>query len=89
MLAWRDHMRAVEQLRATTINAYLMTVRTFLLWLVTEGELAEAPTARRLRVTPASITRTDVYGAEALGQLATGAQTSTRGRSHFDAVREP
>jgi integrase len=88
LASWRDSMRDASGLMASTVNSYLLAVLTFLRWLAAEGELDEAPTVRRLRVSAASLTPADVYGADALAQLAAGAQTPTRGRSQFDAVRD-
>jgi hypothetical protein len=40
---WRDHLRAKAKLKDSSINTYLLTVGTFLNWLVDEGVLLESP----------------------------------------------
>ncbi|HTK15757.1 MAG TPA: phage integrase SAM-like domain-containing protein, partial [Acidimicrobiia bacterium] len=78
---WRDYMRDSEGLKHSTINTYLQTLLTFLRWLVSEGELAEAPKVRLLRQERVSLTPAEVYTSAALVDLACGTHVAARGRS--------
>jgi integrase len=83
---WQAHMRDVEGLKASSINSYALSVLTFLRWLVSEGELNEAPKVVRMRGFAPSAP--DVYKPEALAQLSNVANEQTRGRSRFENVRD-
>ncbi len=83
--AWRDHL--AETLKPSSTNRYVLTVGTFLNWLVAEGVLDDSPmmfvALLKVHDTPPPVFTQDVRR-----RLSQGAAVVKQGRSEFEAVRD-